>query len=112
MARAVVARQRGMGMTEYVILAGLVALLLFQAVGAYKNQIEITLVGGERGGMTGGMNSAADTLRRTADGEDGEAANGDDGLGGGGGGRQPDGDRNDPVDNAIRGPVIPGGVRR
>jgi len=33
-----IAKQRGMGLTEYIIIAGLVGLLLFQAISVYKNQ--------------------------------------------------------------------------
>ena len=51
-------RQLGAGMTEYIILVGLVGLLLIPVVGIFKNQIEITLVGGDsNAGMAGGIDN-------------------------------------------------------
>lgn len=38
-------RRRGQGMTEYIILVGLIAMLLIFAVTRYKNQVQITIEG-------------------------------------------------------------------
>ena len=35
-------RKRGQGMTEYIIIVGLIAILLITAVEAFKNQLEKT----------------------------------------------------------------------
>jgi hypothetical protein len=40
-------RRRGQGMTEYIIIVGLVGLLLSIAVQRYKTQIEVTIIGNE-----------------------------------------------------------------
>ncbi len=37
-----IARRRGQGMTEYVILVGLIAILLVVAVETFKNKLEET----------------------------------------------------------------------
>jgi len=50
--------QRGQGMTEYIIIVGLIALLLIAAVRAYKQEVEIAIVGTDgQGGMTGNVNT-------------------------------------------------------
>lgn len=38
-------RRRGQGMTEYIILVGLIGILLVAAVGRFKDQIQITIEG-------------------------------------------------------------------
>ena len=40
-----VARRRGQGMTEYIIVVGLVAILLVGVVVRFKEQIRVTIVG-------------------------------------------------------------------
>jgi len=38
-------RRRGAGMTEYILLVGLIAILLTTVVERYKEQIRVTIVG-------------------------------------------------------------------
>ena len=40
-------RQRGQGMTEYIIIVGLVGILLAGTVWTFKEQIRVTIVGGK-----------------------------------------------------------------
>ena len=52
--RRKIRRRRGAGMTEYIILVGLIAILLAGIVERYKTQIEVTIVGTNGvGGMAG-----------------------------------------------------------
>lgn len=38
-------RRHGQGMTEYIIIVGLIAMLLIWAITRYKNQVQITIEG-------------------------------------------------------------------
>jgi hypothetical protein len=53
-------RRRGQGMTEYIIIVGLIAIGLIAAVGHFRDQIDKTIQGsdgGQKEGMAGGVNS-------------------------------------------------------
>ena len=45
MIRRMIRRARAQGMTEYIIIVGLVAILLVAAVTNYKEQIRVTIMG-------------------------------------------------------------------
>ena len=71
--------QRGQGMTEYIIIVGLIALLLIAAVRAYKDEVEIAIVGTDgQGGMTGSVNTNVDVSND----DSGEIGLGEEGEGG------------------------------
>lgn len=58
-------RRRGAGMTEYVIIVGMIAILLVGAVESFKEQIRVTIVGNkDGGGMVGnnGLGSASNQM--------------------------------------------------
>ncbi len=58
-------RRRGAGMTEYVIIVGMIGILLVGVVERYKEQIRVTIVGTDgNGGMTGnaGLGSATNQM--------------------------------------------------
>jgi hypothetical protein len=47
-------RRRGQGMTEYIIIVGLIGILLVAAVEKYKDIIKVTIIG-SKGAMDAGM---------------------------------------------------------
>ncbi len=47
-------RRRGQGMTEYIVIVGLIAILMVAAVERYKDQIKVTIIG-SKGAMDAGM---------------------------------------------------------
>ena len=56
-------RRRGQGMTEYIVIVGLIAIGLVVAVGNFRTQIDITIQGTDgNGGMAGKTNGIADTM--------------------------------------------------
>jgi hypothetical protein len=61
MSRYLNRRRRGQGMTEYIIIVGLIGIVLSVAVQRFKNQIEVTIIGNEgQGGMTGDITKNVD----------------------------------------------------
>ncbi len=84
--------QSGQGMTEYIIIVGLVALLLIAAVRAYRNEIAIAIVGTRdqvEKNATGPDDSAGIGGGATAGGVGGPGTGGTPGDNGPGGGENP-----------------------
>lgn len=64
--RRTIARRRGQGTTEYIVLVGLIAILLVAAVLKFSDQIKITFIGTTKGvehasgqGYTGSVSGQA-----------------------------------------------------
>ena len=80
-------RRRGQGMTEYIIIVGLIALGLIVAVRHYKETLRVAIEGNDgSGGVAGGVDDVADGI-----GNPGYNPGGGGGSnpGGGGGGLNP-----------------------
>lgn len=55
--------RRRQGMTEYIVIVGLVALLLIAAVTKFKDTIEVTIMGsGSNKGMAGQVGELGDSM--------------------------------------------------
>ena len=68
MIRRRLGRRQGQGMTEYIVIVGLIAILLVAVVIRFKEQIRITIEGSDgTGGMTGGVNDAMNPAAPTDD---------------------------------------------
>jgi hypothetical protein len=56
-------RRRGQGMTEYIILVGLIAICLVAAVRNYKEVVRVTIEGSDgNGGMVGETNNVTPAI--------------------------------------------------
>jgi len=68
-------RKHAQGMTEYIIIVGLIAVGLIVAVGAFKEILRVTLAGGETS-ITGGVEGVGATIEEENDAEDPNNPNG------------------------------------
>lgn len=56
-------RRRGQGMTEYIVIVGLIAIVLIAAIKSYSGAVEDVIVGTDgAGGITGGTTSASNDM--------------------------------------------------
>lgn len=56
-------RRLGQGMTEYIIIVGLVAILLIAAVQSFSTQVDVTIRGTNgKGGMSGGVGDVGNDI--------------------------------------------------
>jgi hypothetical protein len=69
-------RRLGQGMTEYILLVGLIAILLVAVVGAFRDQLDVTIQGSDgNGGMSGSVDDVGGSIR-----DSGGSRGGGDGL--------------------------------
>lgn len=56
-------RRRGQGMTEYVVLVGLIAIVLIAAIKSYSGAVEDVIVGTDgESGLTSGANDTSGAM--------------------------------------------------
>ncbi len=63
MIRRRLGRRQGQGMTEYIVIVGLIAILLVAVVIRFKEQLRVTIEGSDgNGGMTGEVDDISDGI--------------------------------------------------
>ena len=81
MIRRRLGRRQGQGMTEYIVIVGLIAILLVAVVIRFKEQLRITIEGSDgNGGMTGEVDDISNGIAAPSD--EGAGPNGTRGGGG------------------------------
>lgn len=68
MIRRRLGRRQGQGMTEYIVIVGLIAILLVAVVIRFKEQLRITIEGSDgNGGMTGEVDDITNGINTPTD---------------------------------------------